>query len=124
MRKAIVTGANGFVGTVVCKELSERGVSVITVVRHPDDVISGIAMNKGIRIIYSDFSDFGNLAALITDRDVDVLYHFARVGSAGVLRGDADVQMNNVKYTCDTVKACAAMGCKRFVFDSSIMEMK
>ena len=117
MKKAIVTGANGFVGTAVCKELSERGVEVIAVVRHPDEVISSIA-----RIVYSDLSDFRKLAELIPDRDIDVLYHFAWVGSAGSLRGDADVQMRNVQYTCDTIKVCAELCCKRFVFASSIME--
>ena len=122
MKKAIVTGANGFVGTAVCKELSEQGVEVIAIVRNPDEIITGIKFNKGIRIVYADLSNFRNLADLIPDRDVDVLYHFAWVGSAGSLRGDADVQMKNVQYTCDTVKACADMGCKRFVFASSIME--
>lgn len=122
MKKAIVTGANGFVGKAVCKELLEQGVEVIAIVRHPDEAIVSIQENVGIRIVYSDLSDFGKLADLIPDRDVDVLYHFAWVGSAGPLRGDADVQLKNVQYTCDTVKACAAMGCKRFVFASSIME--
>lgn len=124
MKKAIVTGANGFVGAAVCKELSEQGVEVIAIVRHPSAAISSIVENKGIRIVYSDLSDFGKLPDLISDRDVDVLYHFAWVGSAGHLRGDADVQLKNVKYTCDTVKACASMGCKRFVFASSIMEFE
>ena len=122
MKKAIVTGANGFVGTAVCKELADQGIEVIAIVRHPDEVISEIEKNKGIRIVYADLSNFRNLADLIPDRDIDVLYHFAWVGSAGPLRGDADVQMRNVQYTCDTVKACADMGCKRFVFASSIME--
>ena len=122
MRKAIVTGANGFVGAAVCKELSEHDIDVIAIVRHPDETISSITGIKGIRIVYSDLSNFCNLAELIPDRDVDVLYHFAWVGSAGPLRGDADVQMKNVRYACETVKACAKMGCKRFVFASSIME--
>ena len=122
MKKAIVTGANGFVGSAVCKELSEHGIEVIAIVRHPDEVISSIEKNNGIRIVYADLSNFRNLAEVIPDRDVDVLYHFAWVGSAGPLRGDSDVQMRNVQYTCDTVKACADMGCKRFVFASSIME--
>lgn len=122
MRKAIVTGANGFVGAAVCKELSDQGVEVIAIVRHPDEKISSIEKNFGIRIVYCDLSDFGKLAELIPDRNVDVLYHFAWVGSAGSLRGDADVQLKNVQYTCDTVRACAAMDCKRFVFASSIME--
>ncbi len=122
MKKAIVTGANGFVGTSVCKELSAHGIEVIAVIRHPDENIAGIAGIEGIRIVYSDLSAFGKLADTIPDRDVDILYHFAWVGSAGPLRGDADVQMKNVQYTCDTVGACAAMGIKRFVFASSIME--
>lgn len=122
MKKAIVTGANGFVGTAVCKELSEQGVEVIAIVRHPDEIISNIEGINGIRIVYADLSCFSKLAELIPDRDVDAFYHFAWVGSAGPLRGDADVQMNNVKYTCDTVRACASIGCKRFVFASSIME--
>ena len=122
MKKAIVTGANGFVGTAVCRELAGRGVEVIAVVRHPEEVIRGIESVPGIRIVYADLSDFRRLAEVIPDRDIDALYHFAWVGSAGPLRGDADVQMRNVQYTCDTVKACAEMGCGRFVFASSIME--
>ena len=122
MKKAIVTGANGFVGTAVCRELAGQGVEVIAVVRHPEEVIRGIESVPGIRIVYADLSGFRHLAEGIPDRDIDALYHFAWVGSAGPLRGDADVQMRNVQYTCDTVKACAEMGCGRFVFASSIME--
>ena len=122
MKKAIVTGANGFVGTAVCKELSEQGVEVIAIVRRPDELFSDIGKNYGFRIVYAELSNFRNLADFITDRDVDVFYHFAWVGSAGTLRGDADVQIKNVQYTCDTVRACSDMGCKRFVFASSIME--
>ena len=122
MKKVIVTGANGFVGTAVCKELSGRGIEVIAIVRHPDEVITSIANDERIRIVYCDLSQFGKLADIIPDRDIDVFYHFAWVGSAGPLRGNPDVQMKNVQYTCDSVKACADMGCKRFVFASSIME--
>ena len=74
--KVLVTGANGFVGTAVCKELSEQGVEVIAIVRHPDEVIRSIEKNNGIRIVYADLSNFRNLADLIPDRDVDILYHF------------------------------------------------
>lgn len=122
MKKAIVTGANGFIGTALCKELSMQGVSVIAIVRNEEENISNIESLNGIRIVYSDLSEFGNLNEKISDRDVDVLYHLAWVGSAGPLRGNADVQFNNIKYTCDTVEACSKMNCRRFVFASSIME--
>ena len=122
MNKAIVTGANGFVGSAVCKELCKQGVEVIAIVRNPDERISDIEKIGGVRILYSDLSRFRDLAKLIPDRDVDILYHFAWIGSAGPLRGDADAQMKNIQFACDTVKACADLGCGRFVFASSIME--
>ena len=122
MKKAIVTGANGFIGTALCKELSRQGVSVIAVVRNKEAHVSSIESLRGLRIVYSDLSEFKNLHEVISDRDVDVLYHLAWVGSAGPLRGNAEVQFNNIKYTCDTVEACSKMDCKRFVFASSVME--
>lgn len=122
MRKAIVTGANGFIGTALCRELSNQGTSVIAVVRNKEENISSIEYLDGLRIVYSDLSEFNNLHELISDRDIDVLFHLAWVGSAGPLRGNAAVQFNNIKYTCDTVEACSKMNCKRFVFASSIME--
>lgn len=122
MRKAIITGANGFIGTALCRELSNRGISVIAVVRNEEEDISNIENFKGLRVVYSDLSEFKNLYEKISDRDVDILYHLAWVGSAGPLRGNAEVQFNNIRYTCDTVEACSKMNCKRFVFASSIME--
>ena len=122
MKKVIVTGANGFIGTALCRELSNQGISVIAVVRNEEDNISNIENLKGLRVVYSDLSEFKKLHKKISDRDVDVLYHLAWVGSAGSLRGNSEVQFNNIRYTCDTVEACSKMNCKRFVFASSIME--
>lgn len=122
MKKAVVTGANGFIGTALCRELSEQGIDVIAIIRNEEENIEQIKNIVGLRIVYCDLSDFRRLHERIMDRDVDVFYHLAWVGSAGSLRGDSDVQIDNVKYTCDTVKACAEMQCKRFVFASSIME--
>jgi len=122
MKKVIVTGANGFVGAALCKELCNQGIKVIAVVRDNNENISSIQFLNDITITYCDLSEFKHLDRYISDRNVDALYHLAWVGTSGPLRGDCDVQMNNVKFTCDTVRACHTLGCKRFVFASSIME--
>ncbi len=122
MKKVVVSGANGFVGSAVCKELTDHSVEVIAIIRNEEENIEAIRNYPGLRIVYSDLKDFRALAEMIPDRDIDAFYHFAWVGSAGPLRGNDEVQLNNVKYTCDAVKACAEMSCRRFVFASSIME--
>ena len=122
MKKAVVTGANGFVGTALCRELSRRGVKVIAVVRGGESDVSGIRDLSGLRIIYCDMSRYGELGQLLSERDVDVFYHLAWEGAAGSMRGDESVQLRNVQYSCDALRGCYELQCKRFVFASSIME--
>lgn len=122
MKKAIVTGANGFVGTALCRELCNQGIKVIAVVRNKPGFINKTKDLPGLAVVRLELSQFRNLAETIPDRDIDIFYHLAWEGSAGELRGDSDVQINNIRYACDTVKACADMGVKRFVFAASIME--
>lgn len=122
MKKAIVTGAGGFVGAAVCKELAGQGVEVTAVARYRNERVADMEKGQRIRIVYNDLSDAGSFADIIAERDIDAFYHFAWAGSAGLLRGDAKVQMDNVKCAYNAVNACAALGCRRFVFASSIME--
>lgn len=119
MKKALVTGANGFVGSAVCRELVSRGIEVIALVRENSDNIANL---PDIRTVMCDMANYVSLAEIVPDRDVDVLYHFAWCGSAGKLRADDVVQLHNVQHTCDLVRACAEIKCPRFVFAASIME--
>ena len=116
MKKVIVTGANGFLGTALCRELATSGIQVIAIIRNEEENVSNIVDLPGLRIVYCDFSEFKQLPEMIRERDIDVVYHLAWVGTAGPLRGNKDVQLNNIVYTCDTVQACAEMKCKKFVF--------
>ena len=122
MKKAIVTGANGFVGTAICQELVSHGTEVIAVVRNEQENVSQIKDLAGLRIVYCDMSEFKNLARIIPDRDIEVMYHLAWAGCSGPARGDSDLQTNNVRYTCDTARVSKELGCKRFIFAASLME--
>ena len=120
MKKVIVTGANGFVGAALCKELSNQGIEIIAIVRPDTDDIKNIVELPGLHIVNCDLSDFKNLSYYIKDRNIDVLYHLAWTGCSGHLRGSENIQISNIQYTCDTIKACEDLKCKRFVFASSI----
>lgn len=122
MKKALITGANGFVGSALCKELSDRGTQVIAVVRNDKSDIGDIKKLSNLRIIYCRLEEISRLSQVVEDRDIDVMFHFAWEGTSGPLRGDDAIQLSNIRYTCDAVRACAEIRCPRFVFASSIME--
>jgi UDP-glucose 4-epimerase len=122
MKKAVVTGASGFIGSALCKALSSKGIETIAVVRSPQSPTAEILDLPHVKIICCEMSEYRKLHHLIPDRDVDVLFHLAWTGGSGPLRGDYQIQLRNVQYTCDILHACNAMHCKRFVFASSIME--
>lgn len=122
MKKAIVTGANGFVGSNVCKALSENGVKIYAVVKNADSKISTIENIDNLEIIYCDLANIEKLYDLISDRDVDVFYHFAWVGSAGDLRCNEEIQLKNALWTAQALKTADKMNCKKFVNAGSITE--
>lgn len=119
MKSAIVSGASGFVGNAVVNELRSRGVEVFALTHKTDMACLDLV---GIHYIACNLDGYSALPNLISDVSPDVFYHFAWAGTSGSLRGDERVQLKNVQGTCDAVKAAAAMGCKKFVFASSVMQ--
>lgn len=110
MKKALVTGANGFLGKALVNELLKNEVCVLALDRDDKRLFP-----EKVRFISIDLENCGQLPELIPDRDIDVVFHLAWSGASGVLRADYDMQLNNVKMTCDLVKAAAKTGIKKFV---------
>jgi UDP-glucose 4-epimerase len=122
MKKAIVTGSNGFIGSNVCKRLCADGIKVFAVVKDENENIDNIKNLSGIEIVYCELDEIETLADMISDRDIDVFYHFAWVGSAGSLRCDENVQLKNALWTARALRTADKMQCKKFVNAGSIME--
>ena len=117
MKKALVTGANGFIGSALVHELINNSVEVIAVVRK-----SKKNLPEKVRVIECDLNESDILFELIPDRDIDVLYHMAWNGSSGDLRSNYGMQLKNAQMTCDVVKTAAKMGIKKFVGAGTIAQ--
>lgn len=121
MNKAIVTGASGFIGKQLINELLSRNVKIVALDIRFDDVL---LQNKDITCINCKDKNPFDLQNELADLKADTFFHLAWAGTSGALRADYTVQLNNVKLACDYVSVSSKIGCKRFVYASSINEME
>lgn len=109
MKTYLVTGASGFIGSRLIKELSDSGAEVIAFTRKDIDV-------PNIKQIFGDFSSLEDLKQLV-DYKIDTVIHLAGV------TGDAledDAMMVNVAGTSRFLRFMIDSGVKKFVTASSI----
>ena len=119
MKTAVVTGANGFVGSAVVNELLSNNYKVYAVVRNNHaDRLSDL---DNVEIVNCELSDIDRLPGQITEK-CDVFYHFAWSGSAGKDRANTRLQLDNVQWSVESIRAAKKLGCSRFVFAGSIVE--
>ncbi len=121
MNKTIVTGANGFIGKQLINELLSRNVKIVALDIRFDDVL---LQNEDITCINCKDKNPFDLQNELADLKADTFFHLAWAGTSGALRADYTVQLNNVKLACDYVTVASKIGCKRFVYASSINEME
>jgi UDP-glucose 4-epimerase len=120
MKKVIVSGANGFVGSALTRELV---VNNITVIALDMQGCSGNLPNSPlVTFIPMSLDDLSSMKASIRPGDYDTFFHFAWAGSAGSARADTALQLKNAQWTVDCLRLAKELGCKRFVCAGSIME--
>lgn len=106
--RAIVTGATGFIGTALCRELMENNYEVTAVIRPNTKRKDKVPL--GVNIIELPLDKITEI-----EGDYDLFYHLAWNGSSGNDRNDFDMQYSNIKYIADAVRTAKKLGCKRFI---------
>lgn len=122
MKKALVTGATGFIGSNVVKLLAEKNIDVLVIVRNTEKAKSLFGAFSNVRIIKCEMENYMRIPELIPDRDVDITFHFAWDGTSGESRKDYRKQLENVVGLCDLLRAVKQIDCQRIVCAGSIME--
>jgi NAD-dependent epimerase/dehydratase len=118
VKTVIVTGANGFIGSALCRKFAENNVRVLAFVKEKSDRVDGL---HNVKVFKDNFGGFENLDKVIGDEHVDEFYHLAWAGVSNSFNADYNVQLSNIKASCEAINACHRIGCKRFIFASSIM---
>ncbi len=118
--KAIVTGANGFVGSAVVKELIKNNIEILAI-----DISfknSRLPKSEKIKTVEISIENIFCLEKILNKKTYELFYHFAWVGSTGELRTDEKIQVQNALWTVNCLKTAYNIGCKKFICAGSIME--
>lgn len=121
MERVIVTGANGFIGRNLVKNLTDRDTEVTAL-----DIVFGDELKSNKLVTCVDCSDnsINELKHLLNGKHYDCFFHLAWKATSGPERADYIVQLDNAKLVCDYVLLSKELSCYRFVYASSINEME
>lgn len=112
MRRALVTGANGFIGSHLTRRLLAEGIEVHALSHRSADRLEGLP----IRVFRGDVSEPASLAPAFAG--VEVVFHLAARATDWGPR--SEFFRVNVEGTRAALEAARAAGCRRFVHLSSL----
>lgn len=112
IKRAVVTGATGVVGTALVKELISRSIETLVLTRK-DGRTEKIPTDPNVKIELCSLEELSTFD--IPNEKYDVFFHLGWSGTYGKDRNDLAKQELNIKYTLDAVTLAAKLGCKVFV---------
>lgn len=114
MKRAIITGATGVIGTALIKELIKSNVECLVLLRQGSPKNERIPYHPLITKKYCRLNDLFKLQN-DTGKEYDVFYHFAWAATAGPDRNNMYTHADNIKYALDAVALAKCFGCKVFI---------
>lgn len=125
MKKVLVTGGLGFIGSHTCAELLSQGYKVIVVdnlsnseleVKDRIEKITG----KKIDFIQSDLADKESVKVLFENHEIDAIIHFAASKAVGEsVEKPILYYQNNLISLLNLLEMSGVYGVNQFVFSSS-----
>ena len=119
MKKILVTGGAGFIGSHVSDELLRRGHSVTVL----DDLSGGFMENiiDGVKFVQGDINDVNLVNQLFATSKFDYVYHLAAYAAEGLSHFIKRFNYtNNLLGSINLINASINHNIKCFVFTSSI----
>lgn len=113
--KVLITGANGFLGSWLTRELTHEGHDVFALVRKGSDLseLKGVAC----KYLYGDITDLDSLYRSF--EGIDAVFHLA--GLIAYKKADRKMMESvNVGGTANVIKACLSKKIKRLIYVSSV----
>lgn len=121
MKRVVITGATGMIGSTLARLCVQEGYDVVALARTSSARIGNLKGISGIRIVDFDVASPQAISAQDIGL-VDIFFHLAWVGTSPSARGLLQAQVGNVSHTLEAVQLAAHLGCSVFVGTGSQAE--
>ena len=110
--RAIVTGATGFVGQWLVRELCANNHDVTVIVR--DEKKVPYEWRNSVEIVESALENYVTLGKSdFKYESYDIFFHFAWAGTSGQDRSNYDMQLRNVFAACESINLAKRLLCRQ-----------
>ena len=114
MTNILVTGASGYIGSIVCAELTKREHKVFGVDRNIPNTTSDCVYYQ------HSYADDYQIQKLLLNENIELVIHIGATSLVGPsVKNPTQYYENNVVGTKILMDACVAQGIKKFIFASS-----
>jgi len=125
MKRILVTGGAGYIGSHTCVELIKKGYEVVAVdnyVNSSEESIKRVEKitGKEVKIYNADVRNKSALDKIFTEQKIDWVIHFAGLKAVGEsCAKPIEYYDNNLNGTLTLLQSMREHGCKKIVFSSS-----
>ena len=119
MKKILVTGAGGFLGSALTARLLDAGLEVVAVDRNVS-ALESLARGR-LTVVRADL-EAPDLSSRVPAGEYGAFYHMAWRGVNGPEKADALIQLNNIRMALGCAETARTLGCDKFLCAGTIAE--
>ncbi len=120
MKRAIVTGATGFIGSWLVRELLKNHIDTTVIVRNKSRLLSEAAENPHCVILEKELDRLE--AEDFEEKGYDAFFHLAWEGVSPEKKNDTALQLKNISLSVSVLKTAYEIGCGKFIASGTVAE--
>lgn len=121
MKRVVITGGTGFIGSWLIKELIQHNVEVIALVRDIHTTIFDAMENRSLlHLIQYNTEEYEALSD--NSEQIDAFYHLAWAGVSTKQKNDGQLQLENIHFSMEMLEFAQKIGAARFFGMGTVAE--
>lgn len=121
MKKTIVTGGTGFIGSWLIQELLNNDIEVTAIVRAKNKLLPDIINHKNCIVIEKPIECLDGGEFECSDK-YDAFFHLGWGGVSSEHKNETKQQIDNIVMSLAALEICNKIGCKKFLASGTVAE--